>query len=172
VTRLAVDDWAVGRAVRLAALADAPEAFGSTMARELAFDEAEWRRRISTAPSFVAWRSGEPVGLVGVLNRAELGGQGANRGWELVSMWVSPEARGTGAADLLVSAVVDAVKAAHADQVTLWVAADNARARAFYVRFGFMPTGARQEFRRHDGSVFDEDELSLDLRSDQATSNG
>ncbi len=165
VTRLASDDWAVLRAVRLAALANAPEAFASTYARELAFHETEWRRRISTFPSFVAWQSGEPVGLVGVVNQAVIeAAQGTKQRWELVSMWVSPEARGTGAADLLVSAVVDAVKAVHADRVTLWVAADNARARAFYLRLGFTPTGARQEFRRHDGSVFDEDEFCLDLR--------
>ena len=49
-------------------------------------------------------------------------------------MWVSPEARGTQVAQLLVSAVVDAVKAAQADRIRLWVGADNARARAFYTR--------------------------------------
>jgi ribosomal protein S18 acetylase RimI-like enzyme len=171
VTRLDPDDWAVLRAARLAALADAPEAFGSTTARELAFDEAEWRRRISTSPSFVAWRPGEPVGLVSVVNRAVVGGQGSTEGWELVSMWVSPTARGTGAAELLASAVLDAVRAARADRVTLWVADDNARARAFYLRFGFTPTGARQEFRRHDGSVFDEEELALALCPGQELSS-
>jgi ribosomal protein S18 acetylase RimI-like enzyme len=159
---LDADDWQVQRAVRLEALADAPAAFGSTEARELGFDEAEWRRRISTYPSFVAWRSGEPVGLVSVVSR----GQDAAQTWELTSMWVSPAARGTGAADLLVSAVADSVRLARASRVTLWVSADNARARAFYERFGFTPTGTRQEYRRHDGTVFDEDEFTLDLSSE------
>jgi len=56
-------------------------------------------------------------------------------------MWVSPEARGTQVAQLLVSAVVDAVKAAQADRISLWVGADNAR--AVYTRSVFTPTGER-----------------------------
>ena len=67
-------DWVTLRAVRLAALADAPGAFGSTVGRELAFDEAEWRR-LASAPSFIAWRGDEPVGLVGVVARPESDGE-------------------------------------------------------------------------------------------------
>ena len=74
VQRAQPGDWVTLRAVRLAALADAPGAFGSTVGRELAFDEAEWRRRAS-APSFIAWRGDEPVGLVGVVARPESDGE-------------------------------------------------------------------------------------------------
>lgn len=163
VTRLRPDDWETLRDVRLAALADAPDAFGSTLAREQAFDEAEWQRRIATSPSFLAWRDGEPVGLVGVLNRAEISGQGSAQGWELVAMWVKSDARGGEAAHLLAAAVIETVRAAQASRLNLWVAEDNARARAFYLRAGFEPTGARQVFRRHDGSEFLEDEMAFDL---------
>jgi len=165
VRRLQAADWTMLRDVRLAALASAPEAFGSTLARELAFGEPDWRRRIDS-PSFVAWRDDEPVGLAGAVNRSEVDRQSSPGDWELVSMWVSPDARGSGVADLLAAAVVDAVKAAQAERLTLWVADGNARARAFYLRVGFQPTGARQVFRRHDGTSFAEEELAYDLLPD------
>jgi ribosomal protein S18 acetylase RimI-like enzyme len=151
------------RCVRLAALADAPGAFGSTIERELAFDEAEWRRRAARTPTFIAWRGDEPVGLAAVVARPEGDWAGPGREWELVSMWVSPDARGGGSADLLVSAVAEVVKAESGEQLTLWVADGNARARAFYVRAGFRPTGIHQTFRRHDGSAFDEEKLVMPL---------
>ena len=151
------------RAVRLAALADAPGAFGSTMARELAFGEAEWRDRATSAPNFIAWHGNEPVGLVTVICRQNEAGTGPSPEWELVSMWVSPGARGSGAADLLVSAVADVVRGESGQQITLWVADGNDRARAFYFRAGFRATGARQTYRRSDGSAFDEEKLAMPL---------
>jgi ribosomal protein S18 acetylase RimI-like enzyme len=162
VRQLRADEWATLRTVRLAALADAPGAFGSTMARELAFGEAEWRDRAATAPNFIAWDEDEPVGLVTVICRQN-DGTDAPPEWELVSMWVSPDARGSGAADLLVSAVAGVVRAGSGRQVALWVADGNDRARAFYLRAGFRPTGLRQTYRRGDGSAFDEEKLVMPL---------
>jgi GNAT superfamily N-acetyltransferase len=165
VRRVVPAEWVALRAVRLAALADAPGAFGSTSARELAFDEAEWRRRAANTPTFIAWRGDEPVGLVAVVARQEGDGTGSRREWELLSMWVSPDARGGGSADLLVSAAAEVARAGSAERLTLWVADGNARARAFYLRAGFRPTGVWQTFRRHDGSTFEEEQLVMPLAS-------
>jgi ribosomal protein S18 acetylase RimI-like enzyme len=151
--------------VRLAALADAPAAFGSTTAREVAFGEAEWWRRATSAPNFIAWRGDEPVGLVTVIGRGSDGEAGPPAEWELVSMWVSPDARGSGAADLLVSAVTEVVRAESANRLVLWVADGNARARAFYLRAGFRPTGVRQTYQRLDGSALEEEKLVMPLAS-------
>jgi ribosomal protein S18 acetylase RimI-like enzyme len=47
--------------------------------------------------------------------------------------------------------------------VTLWVAPGNARARGFYERMGFRPTGNQSIYRRADATALDEEELALDL---------
>ena len=151
-------EWATVRRLRLAALADSPAAFGSTLGRELGHGETTWRERLGASPCFLAWRDGEPVGLVAVL--AEQPGSGR---WHLVSMWVSPQARGCGVADRLVAAVIAQVRAVGAATVTLWVATGNARARAFYVRMGFRATGIQQTYQRDDASDLEEEELALDL---------
>jgi len=152
-------EWVTVRQVRLAALADAPEAFGSTLDRELGFEETTWRQRITDWPCFLAWHDGEPVGLVGVVTKQS----GDGREWHLVSMWVSPQVRGGGIADRLVAAVFGYARQAGGSAVTLWVATGNDRARGFYERIGFRPTGIRQTFPRPGAPDLDEEELAFDL---------
>jgi ribosomal protein S18 acetylase RimI-like enzyme len=80
-------------------------------------------------------------------------------------MWVSPQARGGGVADLLIGAVMDYAAGAGAPRVTLWVAVGNARARAFYRRMGFAPTGRRQAYPRDGAAPLDEEEFARPVRS-------
>jgi GNAT superfamily N-acetyltransferase len=141
IRRLAPGDWAALREVRLAALAEAPYAFSSTLGRELAFDEAQWRQRLADTAHFGAWRSGELVGLAAAF------AESPPEGWHLVAMWVSPAERGGGTADGLVTAVCDLVRAQSGRRVALWVTEVNARARAFYCRAGFRPSGERELVR-------------------------
>ncbi len=167
VRRAHPDEWATVRDVRLAALADAPDAFASTLSRELARTEPQWRSRIGAWPWFLAWRAGIPAGLVATVPDQPASGPSPRgpRGWHLVSMWVSPQARGTGVAELLVGAVVDHAGAAGASRITLWVALGNARARAFYLRMGFAPTGRQQAYPRDGAAALDEEELARPVRS-------
>ncbi len=143
VRRVSPDDWASYRLVRLAALADAPYAFSSTLEREQAFTEEQWRVRLGMAASFLAWQDGQPVGTATVLshdqaNEPDLPGASA-----LVAMWVQPQARGFGAADRLVGAALDHARSAGAPSVVLWVFEANTRAHAFYRRMGFRDTETR-----------------------------
>jgi predicted GNAT family acetyltransferase len=62
----------------------------------------------------------------------------------LVSMWVEPAARGSGAAAALVEAVCAWAAADGGRLVSLWVADGNDPARRSYERLGFTGTGERQ----------------------------
>jgi ribosomal protein S18 acetylase RimI-like enzyme len=143
VRRLDEDEWARYRGVRLAALAEAPWAFGSTLAREQAFTEELWRERLAARSTFVACDDdgAEPRGLVGVIEADEPDTA------ELVSMWVHPDARGSGAADALVRAALSHAAERGFGRVHLWVAEGNDRAERLYARHGFKRTGIVQPIR-------------------------
>ena len=151
---LTTEDWAQLRAARLAALAEAPYAFSSTLAREQNFTEQTWRDRAGSGHTFGAWDCDSIVGLATGFPEAG--------GWHLVGMWVSPKVRGCGVADRLVAAVCGLAAEAGAASVTLWVTEVNGRARAFYRRFGFVPTGRRQPVRPDQPDHWEE-ELTLRL---------
>jgi ribosomal protein S18 acetylase RimI-like enzyme len=139
VHRLGPDDWRDLRDVRLRALLDAPSAFASTHAREVAFDETQWRARIAGGPWWLARRNGVPVGLVAGYRTDD-----EHDIRHLVSMWVAPSARGTGVAAALAEAMCAWAAEDGARAVSLWVADGNERARRFYERLRFTGTGERQ----------------------------
>ena len=99
IERIDAEAWRVYRDLRLAALADAPSAFGSRLERERALGDGDWRERLARRAQFVALLDGLPVGTIGC--RPE-----GDHVSELVSLWVAPEARGSGVADRLVTAAL------------------------------------------------------------------
>ena len=65
VRRVHAAEWKELREVRLRALADAPDAFASTLEREAAFPEEVWRQRAHGGPasaSFIVREDGVGVG--------------------------------------------------------------------------------------------------------------
>jgi ribosomal protein S18 acetylase RimI-like enzyme len=167
-------DWAALREARLAALAESPGAFFSTLEAEQAFDEQEWRRRLAHDAYFGAWAAGPEPGLTGMVAafpERRPDGQDARPAagdatWHLVAMWVSPARRGQGIADRLVAAVCDLARAEGAARVALWVADANHRAQAAYRRLGFRPSGERGILRAGQGGQPDlrEARMIRDLR--------
>lgn len=128
-------DWALFRSVRIAALTDAPQFFGTTLAEAQARTESDWRRALSDRAQFVAESGGDAVGTVAGMPDAERGGV------HLISMWVAPRARGTGVSDRLVRAVLDWAVAGGHDVVRLEFAEHNSFAERLYLRHGFVRTG-------------------------------
>ncbi len=136
IRRAAAGDETALRALRLEALTDAPWAFGSTYERELARTTADWQRWFSPGVTLILEAAGIPRGLVAGVHDTDRRGV-----VHLMAMWVHPTLRGSGAADALVTALVDWAAAEGATEVTLCIAKDNDRARRCYERHGFRATG-------------------------------
>jgi ribosomal protein S18 acetylase RimI-like enzyme len=136
---LTPDDWRSWRALRLAALSDAPYAFKARLADWQGDGDREerWRERLSVPGScdLLAFLDGEPVGMAG-------GTPGEAEGEaRLRSLWVGARGRGRGVADRLMRAVEEWAVASGAGTLRLAVLPGNARAIALYRRHGFEETG-------------------------------
>ena len=157
VRRAVPGDEPILRTLRLEALAEAPEAFGSTRDRELARTTADWRRWLAPGVTLILEDAGTPRGLVaGVLDAQD------PRTVHLMAMWVHPALRASGAADSLVAEHLAWARTVGARVLRVDVFATNDRARRLYERHGFRSTG--HETVRDDGRV----ELRLDLPLDEA----
>ena len=130
------DDWQRFKAIRLRALEEAPDAFGSTLERELAFTDEQWMERLKnpeTATFVATATNGNDVGLAVGAPYEGLAG--------LFAMWVAPKARTMGIGRALVNAVCEWAKAEGHDRVRLDIANENAAAIALYKSMGFHPNG-------------------------------
>jgi len=139
--RVGADDWQLWRDIRLRALAEAPDAFGSTLAYWRIGDlEERWRNRLTDVPLNVVAIGGDSA--LGQVSGTALDAEGRV---ELISMWVDPAARGAGLGEALVAKVVEWARMSGAAAVVLSVKEMNAPAVALYRRVGFAPTDERAD---------------------------
>jgi ribosomal protein S18 acetylase RimI-like enzyme len=138
---LTADDWQLWRELRLAALEEAPYAFGSQLADWVDAEEERWRARLDIPGSrnFVAVLDGTPVGMASGVRTDEDGVA------ELISMWIAPTGRGHGIGDQLMARVEGWARDAEAQILELSVADGNEKARALYLRSGFADTDREGE---------------------------
>lgn len=136
VRKVTAADWPLWRELRLAALADAPDAFAARLDDWHRGGERIWRERLTLpgAYNIVAERDGRPVGIA----RGVPGEGGA--AW-IHSVWVTPDARGSGAGARLLSAVEEWARSRGSVELRLQVLEHNERAIVAYRRQGFVRTG-------------------------------
>ena len=142
IRQAAPDEWQLSRDIRLRSLADAPEAFCSTLEREQNFDDETWKLRLERAVTVFAWEGDAVIGTAtGKPDPHEDGGR------EIVAMWVDPAHRREGVATAIIDELVGWARAEGAHSIALWVADDNDSARRAYERCGFAVTGERDIMR-------------------------
>jgi GNAT superfamily N-acetyltransferase len=148
VQAIGPDDWKLWRELRLAALSEAPYAFGSQLADWADAPEERWRERLSVPGAYqvIASIDGTPAGMAG--------GFPGDAAAELVSMWVAPAGRGKGVGNALMAAIEDWARSLGATALKLSVVDGNDPAHNLYLRHGYvdtdelgdlMPDGVRRE---------------------------
>jgi ribosomal protein S18 acetylase RimI-like enzyme len=163
VRRIRPDEGPAFRAIRLAAIQDSPQAFGSSLAEIEARPEAYCEERARTGAAgnenvlFVAEKGNRWVGVVGGF----ISDATAMRSVDLVSMWVHPDYRGQGVGRRLVDQLVMWAREGGAERVVLWVTTGNDPAILLYRRCGFRETGNTQRLPSHP--ELREQEMVLDL---------
>lgn len=138
VIELQPAEWRRLRSIRLRALRDAPDAFGSTYEEANGWSAEVWSDQLRDLPTVVAVKDGCDVGMV----RYEPDRSRPLHGW-LISMWVDPTARRMGVGSALVDAIIERARAAGVTTLLLDVADGNAAAIALYEAKGFTPNGER-----------------------------
>ncbi|MEG1053126.1 MAG: GNAT family N-acetyltransferase [Janthinobacterium sp.] len=127
-------DWPALKSTRLAALLDAPTAFGASHASAAAFADADWQERAVSTPQrtfFLAFDAEQAIGLAAQV----VAGNGE---CHLIAMWVQSDYRGLAVAQGLVDAVKQCAVGNGHSRLVLGVAPENARAAAFYRKQGFV----------------------------------
>jgi ribosomal protein S18 acetylase RimI-like enzyme len=165
VRRLLPADGASYRKIRLEALRDAPEAFGSTFEAESAEPLSWFAARLDSAAVFGAFLGGDLIGVAGLFIKQ--GRKEAHKG-VLWGMYVATDARRSGIGRRLVEAVVEHARR-RVELLQLTVVATNAPARHLYTELGFVEYGIEPHALKHDGRYWDEILMVKPLLPDEAT---
>lgn len=157
------DEWPLYRQLRMDALADAPYAFGSTLAEAQTRSEEDWRSRILTALAtpleypLMAVVDGTPAGLVwGHIHPSQ------PKEAHLFQMWVDPRFRRHQLAQQMVLALVDWAASHQVAFIELDVTSNNRAALLLYQKCGFSEWGQPHPLR--PGSQLESQTMRLLLK--------
>lgn len=131
-------DVAIWRALRAEGVRLFPDAFLPSRAEVASVPEEQDVRQLAQGGRFAVFADQVPVGIAAL--RPEMFERARHRA-SVGPFYVAPCAQGTGAADALMSALVDHARGLGIWQLELGVAERNQRAIAFYERHGFRREG-------------------------------
>lgn len=138
VELLASSEWRTLREMRLRAVADSPHAFLVHAGLERPDVEEDWHAYLRSGLWLVARDGANRLGMLCLVTDPENGRR------YVEAMWVDPAHRTAGVGKQLLLSAADIVRASHHLKMFLWVLDGNDRARGYYRRRGFLPTGRRQ----------------------------
>lgn len=162
VRPIRVNEWPEYRGIRLQALRDSPDAFGSTFEAEVLRTDADWSARIAASISsgfdraLFAFNHDQLCGLVWCKSSSS-----AHKTVDIFQMWVEPASRGSGASRALLNEALAWAEGMNAHRVRLGVTAADSPAMRLYKAYGFRPEGELQPLR--EGSDLMVQTMALEL---------
>ena len=145
VTRIRAGQWRILKDVRLRALEEAPNAFGTTLSEGQERTDRDWQdmardhATLSDRAYFMAYVGDNPCGMAGCYRTA-------SDIVMLTAMWVAPEFRGQKIGEQIVRAVIKWAREGGATMLEAWVSENNPT-RFFYQKTGFEETRLTEPLR-------------------------
>lgn len=152
VRRIGLDEGTLYRDMRLASLADSPDAFSTTLESANKRSLESWTEQADSAAAgrdraiFLAFIEDKPVGIAALYRDAEDQALG-----EVVQVWVIPTYRGHRVAGELLDSILSWARNSSYERLSAWVNGENQRAARFFGKHGFQMTSRNEPFR--PGSV-------------------
>lgn len=162
VRPLSAADAAAFRTLRLAALLEAPAAFGSSYEEEAARPLSNFADRLSAPEPNLTFGVFVDHTLCGIAGFRQETGLKTRHIGVLWGIYVAPAQRGTGLAKTLVETVIAHARR-HVVMLHADVGADNHAARRLYEHLGFRCYGVQPKALLVDGRFIDEALLALDF---------
>lgn len=136
------------REIRLAALKESPQWYGSTFESALERSDESWCQQADgTAEGpdrakFLMFHHRDPVGLIAFYRHTDLPDVG-----EIFQLWIAPSFRGTGAAVELTEAALEWARQNRFSHAIAGVLHGNHRSRGLFRKLGFEISGERSLVR-------------------------
>ncbi len=131
--------WQLYKKIRLAALAEAPYAFSTTLESALARSDADWQdiiQHFDRDPdrfNYFAFRDGRPCGMAACVRQGDQA--------EMFAVWVDPASRRAGIGRALIEYAIKWAISHGLSTLKVGVFDDNLGARALYTAAGFQDLG-------------------------------
>jgi RimJ/RimL family protein N-acetyltransferase len=151
------DDWSAFRSLRLTALSEHPEAFGSSFEEESNMSDEVFKTGFNNCNIFGAFETNQLIGCGGffVLSQAKMSHRGV-----LFSMYCNLQNRNKGVADALVKAIISYAKS-RVIQMHATVVTTNQAALRLYEKNGFKIYGTEPRSLKVGNQFYDEHMLIL-----------
>jgi RimJ/RimL family protein N-acetyltransferase len=156
---LTQEDWEIWKQLRLDALQNAPENFGSSYEEECNFSEVDFQNQLQQSTVFGVIIHKKLVSCAGfyVLNKHKMKHRGLIWG-----MYTQPAHRGQGIASSVLRAIIDHAKL-HVMQLHITCVTTNFAAMALYQKHGFTLYGTEPRALKIGDTFFDEHLMVLQL---------
>lgn len=144
IIQLNPSEWGSMKELRLRALQDTPQAFGTSYNEALARSDDYWRDSLERSGKGVEWWYFAKLDrkLVGMMGGKRETHEKLSHQAEIVGVYVAPEARGLGVGSKIMEAMLEAIgKSDGIRSVGLHVTVGQESAYALYKKFGFVERG-------------------------------